>query len=191
MKGLIYIKGNNVAIFRNEDSVGITREQVQKSSMYDVARELLENKDMFLCFGRIAVQDVPWQKVKEEYSKFLPSSLFTLEGMWNKCDRDSIITGIQEILQDFGCERIKKHVMYTEYGLMDVIFGRVFSPKEDVDEDDPKSSGYSEEMVSSAKKLYQIAKLFDVVDNWADSKHCNEKTKLEIVTKMVNTMSDF
>lgn len=183
---------NKEAISRRDNSLGGTsQEQLRTSLMHSVATELLEDKDMFLCFGRIAVQDVPWDKVKEEYSNFLPNSLFALEGMWNVCDRDFIITGIQEIIQDFGCEKIKAHTMYTAYGDMEVIFGRMFSPKETVNEDDPESSGYSREVVGAVKKLHQIARLFEVVDNWPSTKHCTERKKLEIVTKMVNALSNF
>lgn len=189
MKGLIYM---NIKTTR-ENGGGVsnpTQEQLRESLLHSVSEELMANQEMFLHFANIAINDVPWKKVKEEYVNLLPTSLFMLEGMWFQ-DHDSIITKIQEILQDLGCEKIASHSMYDAYGIKEVMFGRLFSPKEDVDEENPKISGFEEHLVPAAKKLYRIARLFEVVDTWPNTKHCDERRKLEIVTKMVNLLTTF
>lgn len=187
MKGLIYMSEN--ANILTNSSAKVTREQLRNSMIHSVAEELISNTEIFTTFADVAIKDLPWKQVKDEYHALLPESLFTLEGMFS--DPNGIIPEIQETLQDLGCERITSHTIYTSYGIKDVMFGRVFSPNDEEANVSLTQGVFKKEQIPAAQKLFVIAKIFQVIDAWPSTKHFNGQRKLEIATKIVNSLTNF
>lgn len=175
----------------NQATAESTQEKLRNSMLHSVVEELVSDTRKFFHFANVVNNELPWTKVKEEYETILPSSLFMLEQMYSTVNRDSIIFDVQAVLQELGCEKISSHVMYTAYGYKEVMFGRIFSPTEDINDKNLASSGFSRHLIPAAKKLHVIAKLFSVVDTWPNTKHCDDEAKLKIVTEMVNKLITF
>lgn len=190
MKGLIYMRNNKVAV-RKVDQKNELHEKLRRELVNSVAEELIEDPNMFLLFANIAIQETPWEVVKDKYFFVLPESLFFLEGMWPHVDRDSIIPDVQVALQDFGCKKIASKAMREKYTEKEVAFTLLFSSKEDFDVEDPESYGFSRENANAANRMLQISKIFDVVNSWPTTKDYSQKQKIRIVTKMVNKLITF
>ena len=192
MKGLRYMSNNNQeAIGKGNVTANPTQEELRNSMLNSVVEELISDKEKFFHFARVVRNEIPWEQIREEYESLLPSSLFMLEGMWPIKDPNSIISDIQQALQELGCEKIATHAMYTPYGLKEVMFGRIFPTTEEVTERNLEAAGFDKRLIPAAKKLLIIAKLFDTVDKWPNTKHCDDNVKLQIVTTMVNMLTTF
>lgn len=182
---------NNKVTVHKVDQKNELHEKLRRELVHSVAEDLIEDQNMFLLFANIAIQETPWEVVKDKYFFVLPESLFFLEGMWPHVDRDSIIPNVQATLQDFGCKKIASKAMREKYTEKEVAFTLLFSSKEDFDVEDPESYGFSRENASAANRLLQISKIFDVVNSWPTTKDYSQKQKIRIVTKMVNKLITF
>lgn len=182
---------NQEAIGKGNVTANPTQEELRNSMLYSVVEELISDKEKFFHFARVVRNEISWEQIREEYESLLPSSLFMLEGMWPIKDPNSIISDIQQALQELGCEKIATHAMYTPYGLKEVMFGRIFPTTEEVTERNLEAAGFDKRLIPAAKKLLIIAKLFDTVDKWPNTKHCDDNVKLQIVTTMVNMLTTF
>jgi hypothetical protein len=167
----------------------VSMPEVREQVIHSVAYTLENDTEKFLKFAHVAIHNIPWKIVKNEYARFLPESLFALEGMFP--DEREIIPSVQSVLQDLGCQRMMNRGLYTKYGRRDVMFGKVFSPDETIAEANMTDVGFPIEKLPATHKLYNIARLFKIIDTWPDTRHCSDLEKLDIVTKMVNTMATF
>ena len=180
--------------FKNKtvkDVDNLPQKQLRDSLLHTVAEELVEKTETFLHFADIVRQDLSWQKVKEEYVGFLPDTMWVLEGMWPTYDRDSIITRIQELLQDLGCQKISQHQICAAYGTKEVMFGLLFNSNESLKDIHPEQMGFEKNWETAAKRLFIISRIFEVIDEWPNSKHHTKQKKLELATQIVNTLKTF
>ena len=109
------MRNSKVAV-RKVDKKNEMHEKLRRELVNSVAEELIEDPNKFLLFANIAIQETPWEVVKDKYFFVLPESLFFLEGMWPHVDRESIIPDVQVALQDFGCKKIASKAMREKYG---------------------------------------------------------------------------
>lgn len=75
------MRNSKVAV-RKVDKKNEMHEKLRRELVNSVAEELIEDPNKFLLFANIAIQETPWEVVKDKYFFVLPESLFFLEGMW-------------------------------------------------------------------------------------------------------------